>query len=145
MINDFSSSFYWGHVFPWLKGKGFSGLLFLWTSWKDWKSQSEIPSGGYSCQPALINKVIEIWIEFELKFHSGEPTGSKSIYRVGRFTEGSLRFSNFGQNKLASGFDCTGFCVLVYRKLSKCNAMPHKCQRFPRISRRSGSSRLEGD
>ena len=44
---------------------------------------------------------------------------------VGRFTRGSLQLSKFGENNIESGFNCTGFCVLVDRKLSKCGAMQH--------------------
>ena len=38
------------------------------------------------------------------------------------YGEGSLQLSNFGENKFASGFNCTGFCVLINREMSKCGA-----------------------
>ena len=45
---------------------------------------------------------------------------------LGGLQGGSSQLSNFGENKLVSGFNCTGFCVLVDREPFKCGAMQKK-------------------
>ena len=83
----------------------------------------QLDQAAWDILPIL--KALAIWIE--LKLYSGEP---KSICRVGRFTGGSLQLSNFGENKLVSGFNCTGFCVLVDCELFKCSAIQQMVSGF---------------
>ena len=108
------------------KENDFLVYFFLLTSWKDWKSQSEIPSGGYSCQPAPINKVIEIWIckfnsWIEISFRwAGWIEVHLSSWEV--YSE-KFKTYYFVKNKFALGYICAGFCVLVDCELSKCSAV----------------------
>ena len=79
-------------------------------------------------------------------FNLGEPSRlsrliPKSICRVGRLTKRSLQISNFEKNKLASGFNCTGVCLIVDRELSKCGTVQ---QPAVSINRRSDSYTSDG-